>query len=99
RVNDVDFDIQPTDGHTELRILAANVGLAAGIRRLLQGAVAKHSIRSITSRLASKTIPWEFINLIESDPARRVKLRISYDRLAQLHPADVADILEELSRD
>jgi Mg/Co/Ni transporter MgtE len=37
------------------------------------------------------------MNLIESDPARRVKLRISYDRLAELHPADIADILEDLS--
>jgi Mg/Co/Ni transporter MgtE len=37
------------------------------------------------------------VNLIESDPARRVKLRISYDRLAELHPADIADILEDLS--
>jgi magnesium transporter len=99
RVNDVDFDIQPTDGHTELRILAANVGLAAGVRRLLQGAVAKHRIRSITSMLPTKAIPWEFVNLIEPDPARRVKLRISYDRLSELHPADIADILEELSRD
>src|SRR5579863_1790899 len=79
RVNDVDFDIHPTDGHTELRVVAANVGLAAGIRRLLQGAMAKHRIRSITSVMASRTIPWEFVNLIESDPARRVKLRISYD--------------------
>jgi Mg/Co/Ni transporter MgtE len=26
-----------------------------------------------------------------------VKLRISYDRLAELHPADIADILEDLS--
>ncbi len=99
RVNDVDFDIRPTNGHTELRIVAANVGLAAAARRLLQGVVAKHRIRSLTGVLPSKTIPWEFINLIESDPARRVKLRLSYDRLAQLHPADVAEILEDLSRD
>ncbi|HEV2176218.1 MAG TPA: CBS domain-containing protein [Terriglobia bacterium] len=99
RVNDVDFDIQPTDGHTELRILAANVGLAAGIRRLLQGAMAKHRIRTVASLFPSRTIPWEFVNLIESDPTRRIKLRISYDRLAKLHPADVADILEGLSRD
>ena len=99
RVNDVDFDIQPADGHSELRIVGADVGLAAGIRRLLQGVVAKHRIRSLSSLFSSRTIPWEFVNLIESDPARRVKLRISYDRLAQLHPADIADILEELSRD
>ena len=97
RVNDVDFDIQPTDGHTELRIVAANVGLAAAVRRLLQGTMAKHNIRLITNLLPTRTILWEFVNLIEPDPARRVKLRISYDRLAELHPADIADILEDLS--
>ena len=99
RVNDVDFDIQPTNGHTELRVVAVNVGLAAAVRRLLQGVVAKHTVRTVTSAFSSKTIPWEFVNLIESDPGRRVKLRISYDRLSELHPADIADILEELSRD
>ena len=99
RVNDVDFDIQPSNGHTELRVLAVNVGVAAAVRRLFQGVMAKHSIRSFTSHFPSKAIPWEFVNLIESDPARRVKLRTSFDRLAQLHPADIADILEELSRD
>jgi CBS domain-containing protein/sporulation protein YlmC with PRC-barrel domain len=97
RVNDVDFDIEPTDGHAELRIIAANVGFAAAVRRLLQGTMAKHNIRLITNLLPTRTILWEFVNLIEPDPARRVKLRISYDRLAELHPADIADILEELS--
>jgi CBS domain-containing protein len=97
RVNDVDFDIEPIDGHTELRIVAVNVGLAAAVRRLLQGTMSKHRIRLITNALSTRTIQWEFVNLIESDPARRVKLRISYDRLAELHPADIADILEDLS--
>ena len=99
RVNDVDFDIQPTDHHTELRIVAVNVGLAAGLRRLLQGLMAKHTLRMFTSLFPTRTIPWEFVNLIEPDPQRRVKLRLSYDRLAELHPADIADILEDLSRD
>ena len=99
RVNDVDFDIEPNDGHAELRIVSANVGVAAGARRLLQGAFAKHRIRAFTSLFPSKAIPWEFVNLIEPDSSRRVKLRISYDRLSDLHPADIADILEDLSRD
>lgn len=99
RVNDVDFDIQPTNGHTELRIVAVNVGWEAAVRRLLQGVFAKHSIRKVATLFSQKTIPWEFVNLIEPDPARRVKLRISYSRLAELHPADLADILEELSHD
>jgi magnesium transporter len=99
RVNDVDFDIQPTDGHTELRIVAVNVGFAAALRRLFQGLIAKHTIRSLTKPFPTTTIPWEVVNLIEPDPARRLKLRISYERLAELHPADIADIVEELSRD
>jgi magnesium transporter len=99
RVNDVDFDIQPSNGHTELRVLAVNVGWAGAVRRLLQGTLSKHRVRWIAGRIQTKTIPWEFVNLIEPDPARRVRLRISYDRLAKMHPADIADILEELSRD
>ncbi|MGA8185274.1 MAG: CBS domain-containing protein [Terriglobia bacterium] len=99
RVNDVDLEIQPTDGRTELRVLAVNVGLAAAVRRLLQGMTAKHTSRKICSFIPSQTIRWEFVNLIEPDASRRLKLRISYERLARLHPADIADILEELSRD
>jgi len=99
RVNDVDLEIQPTDGHTELRVLAVNVGLAAAVRRLLQGLTTKHTSRKICSFIPSKAIRWEFVNLIEPDASRRLKLRISYERLASLHPADIADILEELSRD
>jgi len=99
RVNDVDFDITPADGCTELRILAVNIGLGAAVRRLLQGLMAKHTLRRLAGVFPSKTIPWGFVNLIEPDPARRVKLRISNERLAKLHPADIADILEELSRD
>ncbi|MDD5542361.1 MAG: CBS domain-containing protein [Acidobacteriia bacterium] len=99
RVNDVDFDIRPNERHTDLRIVAVNIGWGAAVRRLLQGIFAKHTIRTLTSLLRSKVIPWEFVNLIEADPARRIKLRISYNRLAELHPADLADILEELSRD
>ncbi len=35
--------------------------------------------------------------MIEVDPARRVKLKIEHERLAQLHPSDIADILEDLA--
>jgi magnesium transporter len=51
------------------------------------------------NRIPERPIPWEFVDLIETDPARRVKLNISLDRLARLHPADIADIVEELAPD
>ena len=97
RVNDVDFDIQPVDGHTQLLVIAVNVGLAAAARRLLKGLLAKHLIRRVENFLPQQVIPWDFVNLIEADPSRRLKLRISYDRLARMHPADLGDILEHLS--
>ncbi len=97
RVNDVDFDVKPTGGYTQLLVVAVNVGLAAAARRLLKGLLAKHLIRRVEKVLPKKVIPWDFVNLIEADPARRLKLRISYDRLARMHPADLGEILEHLS--
>jgi len=35
--------------------------------------------------------------VVETDPLRRLRLNISYEKLEQMHPADLADIVEELS--
>ncbi len=99
RVNDVDLSDQRTNGNTELRILQVDVGLPAAVRRLLQGIVPPMAIRRIQAKLPPRNIRWEFVNLIEPDPLRRIKLKMSGERLAQLHPADLADIMEELSPD
>src|SRR5258708_39642396 len=42
-------------------------------------------------------MPGEAVDLIEVDPARRVRLKLDYDGLSSLHPADIADILEDLA--
>jgi len=97
RVNDVDLADQRTNGNTELRVTQVDVGIPGAVRRLLQGLVPPMGIRRIQRRLPPRTIRWEFVNLIEPDPLRRVKLRMSSDKLAQLHPADLADIMEEIS--
>lgn len=99
RVNDVDLMDQRTNGNTELRITQVGVGLPAAVRRMLQGVVPPMTIRRIQSKLPPRSIRWEFVNLIEPNPLRRVKLRLSGDKLAKLHPADLADIAEELSPD
>ncbi|HTX16638.1 MAG TPA: CBS domain-containing protein [Candidatus Baltobacteraceae bacterium] len=99
RINDVDLADQLANGNTELRITEVDVGLPAAVRRLLQGVVPPMAIRRIQSKLPPRTIRWEFVNLIESDPLRRVKLRLTSQKLAQLHPADIADLMEELSPD
>jgi magnesium transporter len=99
RVNDVELADQRVNGNTELRITQVDVGLPGAVRRLLQGIVPPMGIRRIQEKLPRRTILWEFVNLIEPDPLRRVKLRMSSDKLALLHPADLADIMEEISPD
>src|SRR5207245_4953446 len=57
------------------------------------------ALNALVRKIPPKTIPWEFVDIIETDPARRVKLKISNARLAKLHPADIADIVENLAPD
>ena len=99
RVNDVDLADQRTNGNVELRVTGVDVGLPGAVRRLLQGIVPPNAIRRVQQKLPQRTIRWDFVNLIEPDPLRRVKLRLSSERLAELHPADIAEIMEELSPD
>ena len=97
RVNDVDLAEQRINGTVELRVTDVDVGLTGAARRLLQGLASPGVIRRIQQSLPARTIRWEFVNLIEPDPLRRVKLRITHEKLEKMHPADLADIMEELS--
>ena len=97
RVNDVDLTELRTNGSVELRLTQVDVGLPGAVRRLLQGVVSPAVIRTLQSNLPQRTIRWEFVNLIEPDALRRVKLRITHEKLEDLHPAGLAEIMEELS--
>jgi CBS domain-containing protein len=97
RVNDVDIHEESGHEHIVLKLSAVDVGARGAIRRLLRGVVPKSALRSMMEKVPPRMIPWEFVDLIETDPARRVKLKISLDRLSKLHPADIADIVEELA--
>ena len=97
RVNDIDLSEQRTNGNVEMRITQVDVGVKGAVRRLLQGIVPPMAIRRLEQKLPPRSIRWEFVNLIEPDPLRRVKLRMSSQKLTELHPADLAEIMEELS--
>jgi len=107
RVNDVDLQLDaPKDAqkdatrvHPVLRVLSVDVGARGAVRRLLRGVAPKTALRVLLGRIPPRTIPWNFVDVIETDPARRVKLKISHDGLAKLHPADIADIVEDLAPD
>jgi CBS domain-containing protein/sporulation protein YlmC with PRC-barrel domain len=97
RVNDVDLTLEQTNGNLGLKVAEVEVGPRGAIRRLLKGLVPRRAVNAMAMRFSANVIPWDFVDLIEVDPARRVKLKIEHERLARLHPADIADILEELA--
>ena len=99
RVNDVDLYQEAVANRPVLKVASVDVGARGAVRRLLKGLVPAGALRALLSNIPPRLIPWEFVDLIETDPARRVKLKISHDRLAKLHPADIADIVEDLAPD
>ncbi|HEY5055073.1 MAG TPA: CBS domain-containing protein [Acidobacteriaceae bacterium] len=86
----------PDECTLRLRIAEVEVGTRGAVRRLLKGLPAG-TVDRISGRFRTALIPWDFVDLIDRDPARRVKLKIEQDRLAKMHPSDLADILEELA--
>src|SRR5260370_852072 len=99
RVNDVDFYREVAQNRTVLKVSGVDVGARGAVRRLLKGVVPAVALRALLLRIPPREIPWDFVDIIETDPARRVKLKISHERLAKLHPADIADIVEDLAPD
>jgi len=98
RVNDIDLQwFSNGDAEKEdLRVREVEVGLRGAVRRLFKGALPDQALDALAKKIPARVIPWEFVDVIEVDPARRVKLNIEHERLAKLHPSDIADILEEL---
>src|SRR5207247_11252231 len=97
RVNDVELDSTPVNSHVLLNVVAVDVGARGAIRRLTKGVVPAFSLRALLERIPPRVIPWEYVDLLETDPSRRVKLKIAYEGLSKLHPADIADIVEDLA--
>src|SRR4051812_32556433 len=96
RVNDVELESTPVNSHLLIDVVAVDVGARGAIRRLAEGIVPSFTLRALLERIPPRVIPWQFVDLLETDPARRVKLKIAYEGLSKLHPADIANIVEDL---
>jgi magnesium transporter len=97
RVNDITLLKVRHDGREMLRVLEVDIGLRSMLRRVLQGWIPPTMIRRIQESIRPKSIRWEFCNVLEPDPQRRVRLNITNRLLEKMHPADLADIVEDLS--
>ncbi len=98
RVNDVTLRVV-ANGNEQLWVHEVGVGLQGAFRRLTEGLLPNRVIREMQHKMTPNAIPWEACNIVEPDPQRRLRLLISHQRLEQIHPADLADIVEELGSD
>ncbi|MDR3315222.1 MAG: CBS domain-containing protein [Coriobacteriales bacterium] len=90
-------DLKLSASSQQLRLLGAEVGLR-GILRALNPLLERAAL-SVTKLfrhpLEENIIAWNYMELVDRDLSS-VKLSVTHKRLSELHPADVADILEQL---
>jgi len=91
-------DLKLSESRNQLRLLGAEVGtrgilrgISPGLERLVAGIA-----RALHTELAENIIAWNYMDLLDRDLSQ-VKLSVTHKRLHELHPADVADILEKLA--
>ena len=99
RVTDLTFVIREENGGQVLLIDDVDIGLRSIFRRLAQGVLPPRWIRKLQRPIQPNSIRWEVCNILEHDPQRRLRLNISNKLLEGMHPADLADIVEELGPD
>lgn len=94
RVNDLKLS---DTSSTQLRLLGAEVGIR-GLLRALSPRLERLVVR--VAKALGKTIPeriiaWNYMDLVDRDLSD-VKLSVSHKTLDDMHPADIADIIERL---
>jgi magnesium transporter len=97
KASDVDLEWMGHGAAHLLRVAEVEVGMRGAFRRLFKDLIPRASLEKLSRKFAPRGIPWQFVDVIEVDPARRVKLRIEHERLAEMHPSDLAEILEDLA--
>lgn len=96
RANDLHLLIN--DG--ELRLVHVDVGLRGILRRLGW----TRAFDAVTNwlfayQIPQKLISWKYIQPLAHDPEKkRLKLNVTLRKLSEIHPADLADIIEELDK-
>lgn len=92
RVNDLRLD----EVEGRLRLVAVDVGAAGLVRRLGIEGPLRTIARNLSLPLPERYIDWEDVDPVESSISS-VKLRVPHAGLAELHPADLASILDQLA--
>jgi CBS domain-containing protein len=92
RVNDLRLD----EVEGALHLVAVDVGPSGLLRRLgVEGGI-RTVARNLRVQVPEKYIDWEDVDPVETSIAS-IKLRVPHAGLAELHPADLATIIDQLA--
>lgn len=91
-------DLQLTRVNSEVRLVAADVGSLGLLRRLSLDGVVQRLARLVGRPLQDRVIPWKMVAAF-GGPLTPIRLSISRERLREIHPADLAQLMEDLDRD
>lgn len=94
RVNDVQLARAGDQGAYYLAGVA--VGASSFIRRLGLEPVSARLLGVLGKEPSQRVIPWQEVAPVEADAP--IRLRVAKDRIRQINPVDIADIITELDR-
>jgi magnesium transporter len=91
-------DLQLTESGGVMILVAADIGIRGILRRLGIEGFVKSLMRALGRDLPMVLVAWNVVDPLERGDRGEdaLRLRISGKRIAKLHPADIADIVEEL---
>ena len=98
---EVVYDITLAAHNGRLFVTGVDCSRAGFLRRIGLRPLANF-IRGIAAKINDDTIPWASVQRLPHDIGRfegNVKLNLLKEKLPQIHPVDLADILEELDHD
>ncbi len=91
RVNDVRLE----ESESGLFLVGVDTGMRGLLRRLRLEGIADKIARRIKWRPHTHIIAWSDVETFERSEGR-IRLRVPIERIAKLHPADIAKIIDEL---
>ena len=92
-------DLQLSDVDGQLRLVGADVGLRGLLRRIGAESLAERVFGLAGRKLPRGIIPWHLVEPLDAASGANVRVAVPRTKLALLHPADIADIVEEMAAD
>ncbi|MBV4421573.1 MAG: CBS domain-containing protein [Clostridium tyrobutyricum] len=88
-------DLRITEMAGEYRVVAVDTGILALGRRFGIENFVKNCCRKFHKKLEDSLIVWDNVQSLEMID-KNLQLSVPYEKLSKLHPADLADILEDM---